>query len=255
MFDFPKYLLNTAQVAIDKLNQAESGKLAVPVSLDSARRALLDPSTTATGVFLAAQQVLGSRQFVAWEPESVWVELHRAHQLDLPATNRDKLLAVCTCEQQPFWVWDANFLENMVMAFNDIPIAPQAIQAATPAQLAWGLFEAHVLMAQKHHDVGVDIDYEPTKYVAASLHYNGFVVAPDTLEFAQYELDKFNSKDAVTIKLKAEVTDKWNKLDKLELNQQEFDETPVGVQLARLSAVTLYVLSKCHQLNGDLLLI
>jgi hypothetical protein len=92
-------------------------------------------------------------------------------------------------------------------------------------------------------------DHEPAHYAAISLHRDGFVVAPESLEFAQEELDKFNRGHH---ELKQEVLSKWKALDKTLLDHLTLKETPVDVQLGKLSAVFAHIAENAARLIAEL---
>jgi hypothetical protein len=210
-----------------------------------AKSILEDEDATATAVFLAANQILGNA-FLAWEPESIWLELEDKG-IDLSAENRDKLLAVLTIMLGDAFHWDALVFENTIEAFNNIPSAPDAVQEASPGEIAWGAFEAE-LLAQYAGYVG-EYDYEPARYTALSMHRDGLVVAPELLTFAQNELDSFNNNESS--ELKASTISRWNETDKTKLEGLELEETPEDIQMARLAAIYLYVGERSQRLMNE----
>lgn len=211
---------------------------------ERAKKVLEDEDATATAVFLATHQLLGNA-FLAWEPESIWLELEDKG-VDLSLENRDKLLATLTILQVDAFHWDALVFENTVEAFNNIPSAPDAIQEASPGEIAWGAFEAE-LLAQYAGYVG-EYDYEPARYTALSMYRDGLVVAPELLTFAQEELDALNT-DAKD--LKASTISRWNEIDKTKLDDLKLEETPEDIQLARLAAIYIYVGERAQRLQRE----
>lgn len=210
------------------------------------RDIMLNEDATATAIFEAAKRLLGPT-FLAWEPESVWLEL-ADHNIDMDQTNRDKLMAVSTLLQTGGIYWDAAALENTAMAFNDLPIAPDAIQEASPAQLAWTVFEAELILHREMQETG-EFDHEPSRYAAVSMFRTGHLVAPETLTFAQSELDKLNQGN---LDLKAKVEKRWRGLDKSKLTELELAETPLDVQIGYLAACHLYIEGRARQLQREL---
>jgi len=210
------------------------------------RDILLDDDATATAVFEVAKRVLGPA-FIAWEPDTLWLEF-QDEGIDLELENRDKLMAATTLITTAGFYWDGAVFENTCVAFNDIPSAPDALQEASPGEMSWGVFEADFLRRREYQD-GAEFDYEPARYAAVSLHRAGFVVTPETLEFAQDELDKLNRghKD-----LKAKVQDRWSKVDKSALTSLELAETPADVQIGLLAAVHLYIEQRSRRLKREL---
>lgn len=238
--------------AADALTRYKNGTYNKSEAARNRAKAILnDPEATATAVFLATYQLLSGRgqvggAFLAWEPESIWLELKDAG-VDLSIENRDKLLAAITILHGDAFHWDAAIFENTIEAFNDIPSAPDAVQEASPGEIAWGAFEAE-LFAQFAGYVG-NYDYEPTLYTALSMHRDGLVVAPELLAFAQEELDAANTDAAI---LKANTISRWEEVDKTKLENLELTETPEDVQVARLAAIHLYVGKRAQQLDAEL---
>jgi hypothetical protein len=209
-----------------------------------AKEILADDEATATAVFLATHQLIGNA-FLAWEPESIWLELSDKG-VDLSLENRDKLLATITIMHGDAFHWDALVFENTVEAFNNIPSAPDAIQEASPGEIAWGAFEAE-LLAQYAGYVG-EYDYEPSRYTALSMHRDGLVVAPELLTFAQNELDAFNADSS---ELKASTISRWDKTDKTKLEDLDLEETPEDIQVARLAAIHVYLGDRAQRLSNE----
>ncbi len=240
-------LLKLAQKALPLLKE-QAGF--APISLSAERKAaaqaiLTDSEATATGVFRAAELLLG-QQIRNWEPESIWLEM-QDNGIDVPTLNRDKLLAVNSILLEPAFYWDAGLFENTALAFNNAPVIPTLLQEASPGELSWAVYEAELLM----YSAGLDphFDYEPAKYAAVVLHRDGFLLAPELLVFAQEELDKLTRghKDICE-----KVKNRWEKTDKDKLDTLELEEEPSDVQLALLSSVWLYVHERAKRYQQDL---
>lgn len=206
---------------------------------------LNNQESCAAAVFLAARKLLGSG-FAAWEPESIWLEL-QSQGIDLSELNRDKLLAVTTLLATGSFYWDAAVFENTVMAFNHEWSSPEILQEASPAQMAWGICEAELILHREGQEEGA-FDYEPAQYAAVSLHRDGFVIAPEPLGFAQAELDKLNRGHQ---DIKEEVLSRWKSLDKTTLEGLELKETPTDVQIAKLSAVFIHLANRAIQFKSE----
>ena len=194
-------------------------------------------SAPATHVFAATKVLLGEI-FIAWEPESVWLGL-QDKGLEIPDVNRDKILAVGTLLLVPAFYWDANLFEDTCLAFNDEPVIVNAVQEASPAQIAWGVFEAQtILMA--NGESSHQFDHEPRQYTAAVLHHNGYVLAPALLAFCQDELDSMNTTDDAFY---SEVLSRWSEIQRnsTPLIDLELQETPLDTQMAKMAAVELYI--------------
>lgn len=216
-------------------------------SLEKAKAILKNDGSTATAILLAMQRLLGSNSFLAWEPESIWLECADHEVKSIPQENRDKLLATVTLLTGDAFHWDALVFEKTIVSFNNLPIAGDAIQEASPGELAWGVFEAELLSQYASHNG--EYDYEPTRYTGVCMHRAGLALAPELLVFAQEELDKLNSNQQ---DLKETVSDKWSTLDEEKLENLKLKETPEDVQLGYLAAIHLYVDKRARQLQQEL---
>ncbi len=216
---------------------------------NEARALLQDNLTTATGCYRAVQALLGPT-FRGWEPESIWLTLER-DGVDLSVTTRDKLLAALTLTMVPAFWFEINAFENTVLAFNNVLSDPSVLQEATPAQMAWAVYEAELLYNESG-DFGetTEFDREPTIYAATVLNRAGFMVAPDTLTFAQPVLNKLNC-NGTSLKV-SEVQKAWTRLKRTDFANREFTDSPMDIQLGRLSAVTLYTIDRLKQYEADL---
>lgn len=210
-------------------------------SLQSSREILVDDEAPASFVLLALESLY--RNCLAWEPESVWLELND-DGIDLSEENRNKFLAASTLLRTPAFFWDANIFEDTCLAFNNAPVIVDVIQESSPGQLAWGVFEAHLISQIREpelagkEEAGFQFDFEPSRYTATVLHRLGFVLAPELLEFSQKDLDALNKE---SVNLKSQVEDRWTNLQSSNLLDLQLQETPLDVQIANLAAVDLYV--------------
>ncbi len=216
-------------------------------SLTHAKSVLKNDESSATALFIAMQRLFGSNSFLGWEPESIWLELDDNGVKDFPQENRDKILAVGTLIMGDAFHWDALVFEKTIVAFNNLPIVPDGIQEASPGELAWGVFEAELLSQYAGHNG--EYDYEPTRYMAASMHRAGLALSPELLVVAQEELDKLNSDQQ---ELKDVVGERWGGIDKEKLEDLALEETPTDVQIGYLSAIHLYVGNQATQLRQEL---
>ena len=185
----------------------------------------------ATTLFFALKQLLGD-MCIAWEPESIWLELED-RGIDIPWINRDKFLAASSLAQSPAFYWDSNVFEKTTMSFNNVLSDSSILQEATPAQMAWSVFEA-----EKLGELDLDFDYEPRSYAAVCMHREGLQVAPEELAFAQEELERINRVGKEMIET---IKSRWESLDKTDLATIDLRENHIDVQIAQLVAVEMYM--------------
>lgn len=220
------------------------------VPKDKIVKLLQSSKTPATTVFLATQHLLKSDSFLAWEPESIWLELADKGVASFPQVNRDKLLAVSTIIMGDAFHYDALVFEKTMIAFNNLPIDGEAIQEASPGEIAWGVVEAQLLSSYAGHD-NSQYDYEPTRYIAVSAHRDGLVLMPEIINFAQEELDKLNRGDdsnhEESLKNRVGLA-----LAAINGDNTTYAEDEVGTQLARLAAIDAYLRRKTSQLVSEM---
>jgi hypothetical protein len=243
--DLEKHLLRTA-AQVPRLKTAADAREASQQR--EAEAMLRDPHTTATGCFRAAEVLCGNG-FRAWEPDSLWLTLDR-RGVDVPLLNRDKLLAAVTMSIVPAFWWEVNAFENTIMAFNNVVSNPEIMQEATPAQIAWAVYEAELLYGQIDDMEDTPyFDREPVLYTAVVLHRAGFLRPPDILGFAQTALQEMN-KNGTEVSLN-DLDTAWSKMRKMDLDGINLGETPLEIQLGRLAAVQLYIEERRQQYGED----
>lgn len=205
---------------------------------------LRDPSASAVALMAAAKTQLGD--FLAWEPESIWLELE--HQgVDLPVENRAKIMAGVALRLMPTFYWDGIVFEKTALAFDGVAPNPDILEEASPARLAWAVVEAAwIIRAAK--DATWEWGHEPRAYAGVVLARAGFVLAPEQLSFAQNALDR----ERPSTHLFDEVKQRWAGVDKTGLEKLTLHETPVDVQIARLAAVELHVRDRRARAERDL---
>ena len=240
-------LLKLAEEVAPKLRQTPAE---VPIRVGDERKTvaaavLQDEEAAGTAVHRALELLLGS-QTRNWEPESIWLGL-RDHKIEIPQTNRDKILALNTLLITHAFYWEVNAFEDTCLALNNLIVIPDALQEASPAQLAWGIYEVELFMQGQGNNE--EFDYEPQKYTAVSMHREGLVLAPPLLVFAQDELDRLirGHQDIIP-----DVKARWEKLNKAELDGVELAENPTDVQLAKLIAIQLYIDERSARYKADL---
>lgn len=206
---------------------------------------LRDPSTSAVALMAALRGCLGD--FLAWEPESIWLELQ--HQgVDVPDPNRAKIMAGIALRLMPTFYWDAVVFEKTAIAFDHQAPNPDILEEASPAKLAWAVVEAAWIL-RAAREVSWEFNTEPRAYTGIILARAGFVLAPEQLSFAQTALDRERSHRT---DLLDEVKERWARVDKNGLEKLSLQETPVDVQIARLAAVELHVRARREQAERDL---
>jgi hypothetical protein len=196
-----------------------------------------DPNVSAVELFIAASRHLGS-DFVNFEPETLWLAL------DVAPVNRDKLLAAVNLATHPSFFWDFRVLGNTALAFGDHAVQVDVTPRPQAQDMAWATFEAELLNALSTEPAEPEFDDEALAYIATVLHEEGFVKAPDLLEEAQSDLDKMTSPEGLV--LKGEVEKSWSD------GSIRVENDALGVQVARLSEVRLYLVNRANHLTEQL---
>lgn len=197
-------------------------------------KAVLQDEGSPAIALLAAVEQAAPGAVMDWEPEALWLELERSH-IDVPLANRARIGAAIAILAMPAFYWDAVVFEKTALSFDGRPPHPDILEEASPAQMAWAVVEAAWIRKRWGHH-SIEFRHEPTVYTAAVLHRDGFVRAPEQLAFAQSELRRLNgADDGLLEEVERKLREGAGSVD------SSFEETPVGVQLARLTAVRLHV--------------
>jgi hypothetical protein len=205
--------------------------------------ALSDPLLTSSVALEAVKKLLGPT-VLAWEPETIRLELTR-RGITVDDGVMAKILSAITIVTTRAWTADHDVLFAFAVACCGVPADAEALHHPTPEQLCWAIHEIAALVgAAVNDDEGFDPDtVDPA--IAVVLHDEGFMVTPDELRFAQDALDRSN-RYSLDAGLKKRVLDAWKKLATLPVNElrkelAKLDEDPYGVQLRRLGDCRLYV--------------
>jgi len=128
------------------------------------------------------------KEYLAWEPETCWVEIGRTWGTTISEINRNKIQAIRTCHvsDQPYELWEV--FEKVAMGLLGLPPRFDLIQKSTPhrASVALEIFG--------HIREDKDISKEVYKYVAACMLDYGMVYGPGPLEPCNQHTKSFASK-------------------------------------------------------------
>lgn len=210
-----------------------------------AKELLRSRETSAIALLRAADTVLGSA-WLAWEPESVWLELEH-DGIVVPVEARDRLMAGVALRLVPAFYWDAVVFEKTCVAFDGRPAHVEILEEATPAQMAWGVVEA-AWIRDRYDEQALKLEHEPIAYASVVLDRAGFVLAPSQLSDVQDVLERRRS----TSSLLDETKNRWSNVDKTALVELKLEETPIDVQIARLAAVELHVRTRRASAEAEL---
>lgn len=205
----------------------------------AAKATLRDEDSLATPCMVAMDELLGSG-WMAWEPESLWLDLSQ-QGVGVPVSNREQIMAARSLITTGRFWYDINATEVATISFNNDEPSFVGVEDAPVVYLAWAVEEANDIHRQYENGETLDFDREPLLYMAVQMHREGFVITPDNLREAQDRLDSMNTKDAAAKKLKQQVLEGWADAPRGDkLKSASFPETPAGVQLAKLASVDVY---------------
>ena len=208
--------------------------------------------STAVGLFTAAKRIYGS-ELLEWEPETLWMTMSK-DGIDLPESERNKLQAAIALELNPAFYWDNLAFQRTVHALNGELFDPDSLLECHPAHMCWAVYEAGVLRGLDTTGAQIpDFDGDVQQYAAVCLFRSGMVTAPEPLsDFCEENLENLFPVGSSAPELKKEVKVAWAKLDKDALANTEFDESALGVQLAKLAACYLYVKRQADLMSSEL---
>lgn len=225
--------------------------------LNNAKAILKSCDARALAAIVATERILGP-QFLAWEPETIRVEL-ADEGVEITSANFDALMAAITLRVTTNFYWDANTFENVIVALNAHNVVFDTLQEVTPAQIAWGVTQAHLIVDKlSNHDIPKKLsrddrfDYEPVCFAVAACMHAGMSVAPKELSFCRELLDKRTQSDREFV---SQIKKAWRKMDKTKLSAYTFKDTPVDIQLSKMATVVLYVQAENKELEKQLALL
>lgn len=214
-------------------------------SLTAHKNTLREETSSATACMRALDVLLGP-QWVAWEPETLWMDLSR-QGVAVPLSNREQIMAGRSLVTTGRFWYDALAFEKTCVVFNNEEATHLGIEDAPVAYIAHAVKEAEAIHKYYENET-LEFDREPLTYTAIQLQREGFIVAPEELEWAQTALDRLLNKTVELKTLKQQIREGWAAAPKGKtLLDAAFPETPAGVQLARLAAVKLHCSNRAQE--------
>lgn len=197
-----------------------------------AQEASLDRKSRPIEIVRALTRKLG-REWILWEPETLWPEIRRIFGVALTEPLKAKIQATkALLVTDAFWR-DHLAFEKVVMAFNNHTPLFDAYQNPSPAEIANALEEASKIRSGRFSD-------EVLRYVAVSCYQDGLILLPEPLDVAQEHLDELTSQ-VVGRQFVQDLRRRWSEQQVNEPSRDMYSETVTGVQLARMRAIQEYV--------------
>ncbi len=164
------------------------------------------------------------REWLEWEPETLWQTILLDFKFDMGDHQNDKINAAKNLFlTDSFWTDWVTF-EKTALSFNGTSPDFFQVQVPSPGQMAWAASEAEMMRP------GTPYSEEVAKYVELACKEDGYILFPDELEFAQ---ESPLSREASDIKSAWEIVKAAGDV--------KIIENELGVNLGRLQAVKAYV--------------
>lgn len=223
-----------------------------PNSVSTAKDLLQNaPEDCSAAAVYASVRSLYGINILLWEPESIWLTLEK-DGIELSNVLRNKLLTAIALQLNPAFYWDSFVFQTTTQALNDVVFNPEVLQENNPAHMAWAIYEASIIRGMDPDGSEVpDFDEDVQVYTAICLKRAGYVIPPEDLSYAENAL-KIHS-TGLSQEFKKEVQNAWDSLDKNTLQEREFTETALDIQLAKLASTYLYVQGRAQILAEALL--
>ena len=185
--------------------------------------------------------------WIEWEPDTLWKEISEDFRISAISDHAKAKIQACRTLHINEWYWDQweVFCWITQALNNNIPDF-QVIQKPTIPQLMVSVDTASVV--RKGEEFGQQVQ----SFVAATMVDRGVVYAPPPVAFCQDEIVQLlevENKD-VALELVPEVKKGWQELSGGA--DVELEETPLGVQLARLMVAEEYRRLRLRQLKKQL---
>lgn len=203
-------------------------------------------------VLLMSLHALYGVRSLYWEPEVIWLTLERDHAIDVSEEGRNKLMAALALIQNPAFFWDNLVFQRTVQALNNELFDPESLQECHPAHMAWGVYEASLIRNfDPEQPVVPEIDEDVQQYIAVCLKRAGYVYPPNKLQFTEDNLASLLPEESRDFA--EQVKKSWAHIDKKNLPERQFGETPLDIQCAQLASCYLYVQEQVVPMANDIL--
>jgi hypothetical protein len=177
------------------------------------------------------------KEWVGWEPETIWTVTRMDSTSDICLFNKNKLMAIkAILSNDMFWK-DWITFEKCTLALNNVPPRFDILEEVSPGQMAYAVRVSYDLRRYPGANTpGRDpvFSSEVKSYVAARSYMEGIAYLPEPLDFAQSKLDSFTGEARLAESIKA----------RLNTPEAPADETPEGIGAVRAAVIRAYAFSK-----------
>lgn len=208
-----------------------------------------DPAASGLALFFLASKLVGPSVLTV-EPEVIVAALSR---YQVPPQNYDKIAVVIAAQvrkRSPYHDWRVHCTAASVLSGE--LTHPDLLPSPSANELAWAAFEltlVHYAITElsQNDDHAPDFSDEVAAAVGLRLWDEGWLTTPDYLDFAKEVLETHLSPES---KKEGEQARAAHDQDPLE--KEDHEETPVGVQRARLAQMDHYVTTRVTMMQREL---
>lgn len=111
-------------------------------------------------------------EWLNWQPQPIWDEIRDELEVEVPAVNKDKIMALKLCIKTRVPWEDWHPFTMCVLSYNDVPLDAEIAQEAAPVHLAYGVRVMTAL--QPEHEYHIDVQ----SMIAALLMSHGVCWTP-----------------------------------------------------------------------------
>jgi hypothetical protein len=217
-----------------------------------AKEYLSSPEGRSAVVLIMSLRNLYGIDVLYWEPDTIWLTLERDSNIILSAEARDKIQAGISLIRNPAFYWDNLVFQRTCQSLNSELYDAETLQECHPGHMAWAIYEASLLRGHDPDDDALpELDEDVQQYAAVCLQRAGYVYPPSQLKSVADNLRHLlPSEKGPFID---EVKKTWDRLDKGALLDRNFQEDPIGIQLAQLASCYIYVKEEAEKLATDVL--
>jgi hypothetical protein len=175
-------------------------------------------------------------EWISWEPETIFSEVEKTYNVTLPGQVQEKILALDLLHSSDSFWQDWQVFQIVTVTFGGRQARFDDVQELSLAEIDASMRMAASLSMMSRNEAKTPYSDEVLGYIAATASNAGLVYLPPPMNEAQEYLDTLSgAKD-----LAPQVAEEWARmmaLDPALARVMPIEETPVGVQIARLLAL------------------
>jgi hypothetical protein len=124
-------------------------------------------------------------EFMDWEPETLFSQIHDDFKVTVPDINRDKILGMITALQTDAFYTNPLVFSNVCRALDNEEADFEELLPISPEAMAWGVAE---IISSDVPTEQLQLEFSPdvAKFAGIMLAEHGVYVPPKVLGFAEY---------------------------------------------------------------------